>query len=81
VAIPRKVSTPQCRSAEALETPTTAPDRSDLPGRAQGKLEVDRSTALDVAGTTYSIPGSRWIAAEALDAHLADIVGFSPVSE
>ena len=33
----------------------------------------DLRTALDVAATPHAIPGSRWIAAETLDAHLADI--------
>jgi membrane protein DedA with SNARE-associated domain len=34
---------------------------------------LDLRTALDIAATPYAIPGSRWIPAEALDAHLADI--------
>jgi membrane protein DedA with SNARE-associated domain len=34
---------------------------------------VDLRTALDVAATPYAVPGSRWIAAEALDEHLSDI--------
>jgi len=34
---------------------------------------LDLRTALDVAATPYAIPGSRWIAAEALDEHLSDI--------
>jgi membrane protein DedA with SNARE-associated domain len=34
---------------------------------------IDLRTALDVAATPYTIPGSRWIAAEALDEHLAEI--------
>ena len=34
---------------------------------------IDLRTALDVAASPYTIPGSRWIAAEALDEHLADI--------
>ena len=34
---------------------------------------LDLRTALDVTATPYAIPGSRWIAAEALDAQLADV--------
>jgi membrane protein DedA with SNARE-associated domain len=34
---------------------------------------IDLRTALDVAATPYAIPGSRWIAAEALDEHLGEI--------
>jgi hypothetical protein len=34
---------------------------------------LDLRTALDVTATPYAIPGSRWISAEALDEHLADI--------
>jgi len=34
---------------------------------------LDLRTALDVAATPYAVPGSRWIAAEALDEHLSDI--------
>jgi len=34
---------------------------------------LDLRTALDVAATPYAIPDSRWISAEALDAHLSDI--------
>ena len=34
---------------------------------------LDLRTALDVAATPYAIPGSRWISAEALDEHLAEI--------
>ncbi len=34
---------------------------------------IDLRTALDVAAAPYAIPSSRWIAAEALDEHLAEI--------
>ena len=34
---------------------------------------IDLRTALDVAAAPHAIPGSRWIAAEALDEHLAEI--------
>ncbi len=34
---------------------------------------LDLRTTLDVAATPYAIPGSRWITAEALDEHLADV--------
>jgi membrane protein DedA with SNARE-associated domain len=34
---------------------------------------LDLRSALDVAATPYAISGSRWITAEALDEHLADI--------
>lgn len=34
---------------------------------------LDLRTALDVAATPYAIPGSRWITAEALDEHVADV--------
>jgi len=34
---------------------------------------LDLRTALDVTATPYAIPGSRWISAEALDEHLAEI--------
>ena len=34
---------------------------------------IDLRTALDVAAVPYAIPGSRWIPAEQLDAHLSDI--------
>jgi membrane protein DedA with SNARE-associated domain len=34
---------------------------------------IDLRTALDVAANPYAVPGSRWIPAEALDEHLADI--------
>jgi hypothetical protein len=34
---------------------------------------LDLRTALDVAATPYAIPGSRWITAEALDEHGADV--------
>jgi rhodanese-related sulfurtransferase len=34
---------------------------------------LDVRSKLDVAATPLAIPGSRWIAAEALDEHLADI--------
>jgi len=34
---------------------------------------LDLRSALDVAATPYAIPGSRWITAEALDAHMAEI--------
>jgi membrane protein DedA with SNARE-associated domain len=34
---------------------------------------LDVRSALDVAATPYAIPGSRWIPAEALDAHLSEI--------
>ena len=34
---------------------------------------LDLRTALDVTATPHAIPGSRWISAEALDEHLADI--------
>jgi membrane protein DedA with SNARE-associated domain len=34
---------------------------------------LDVRSALDVAATPFAIPGSRWIDAEALDEHLADI--------
>jgi membrane protein DedA with SNARE-associated domain len=34
---------------------------------------LDVRSALDVAATPLAIPGSRWIDAEALDEHLADI--------
>ena len=59
-------------------------DGSGLPGSprrtSKEKLEagedvaiLDLRTALDVTATPYAIPGSRWISAEALDEHLADI--------
>ncbi len=34
---------------------------------------LDVRTALDVVATPFAIPGSRWIKAEALDEHLADV--------
>jgi membrane protein DedA with SNARE-associated domain len=34
---------------------------------------IDLRTALDVAAVPYAIPGSRWIPAEQLDAHLSEI--------
>ena len=34
---------------------------------------IDLRTALEVVATPYAIPGSRWIPAERLDDHLADI--------
>ena len=34
---------------------------------------IDLRTALDVAAAPHAIPGSRWIAAEALDEHLTEI--------
>jgi len=34
---------------------------------------LDLRTALDVTATPYAIPGSRWIKAESLDEHLAEI--------
>jgi membrane protein DedA with SNARE-associated domain len=34
---------------------------------------LDLRTALDVVATPYAVPGSRWIPAEALDEHLAEI--------
>jgi membrane protein DedA with SNARE-associated domain len=34
---------------------------------------IDLRTALDVAATPFAIPGSRWVTAEALDEHLADV--------
>ncbi len=48
----------------------------DLKRRLEAGEDVailDLRTALDVAATPYAIPGSRWITAEALDEHLADI--------
>jgi pimeloyl-ACP methyl ester carboxylesterase len=35
--------------------------------------DFDLRTALDVAATPYAIPASRWIRAEALDEHVADV--------
>jgi membrane protein DedA with SNARE-associated domain len=50
------------------------------PEDLKGKLDagedvaiIDLRTVLDVSATPYSIPGSRWVAAEALDEHLSDI--------
>src|SRR5262245_44416936 len=34
---------------------------------------IDLRTALDVAAVPYAVPGSRWIPAEELDAHVSDI--------
>jgi hypothetical protein len=34
---------------------------------------IDLRTALDVVASPYAIPGSRWIAAEALDEHFTEI--------
>ena len=50
------------------------------PEELQRKLEAgedvlifDLRTAVDVAAVPYAVPGSRWIPAEALDEHLAEI--------
>jgi membrane protein DedA with SNARE-associated domain len=36
---------------------------------------IDLRTPLDVAATPYAIPGSRWLSAEAIDAHDAELLG------
>jgi membrane protein DedA with SNARE-associated domain len=51
-------------SAEALKQKLEA---------GEDVLILDLRTTLDVAGTPYAIPGSRWITAESLDEGLADI--------
>ena len=39
----------------------------------EGILIIDLRTALDVAAAPFGVPGSRWIPAEALDEHVAEI--------
>jgi len=42
-------------------------------GAGEDVAILDVRSALDVTATPFAIPGSRWVPAEALDEHLADI--------
>ncbi len=51
------------------------------PAALKGRLDagedvtvIDLRTPLDVAATPYAIPGSRWMTADAIDEHTAELL-------